>query len=166
MKDFEAMFTRYFGQVYRFALRLTGSEDAAEELTQQTFFKALKGIDGFEGRSDPVTWLCSIAKHEFLSGKRRDREDLYAPDAPVFDSSEPGIDTGFVRREEALRLHRHLHAMDEPYREVFMLRVFGELMFDQIAALFGKSASWARVTYYRAKLRLQEEMEAEDGKQE
>lgn len=57
MKDFEAMFTRYFGRVYRFTLRLTGSEDAAEELTQQTFFKALKGIDGFEGRSDPVTWL-------------------------------------------------------------------------------------------------------------
>lgn len=165
MKDFEALFTRYFGRVYRFTLRLTGSEDAAEELTQQTFFKALKGIDGFEGRSDPVTWLCSIAKHEFLSGKRRDREDLYAPDAPVFGSSVPGIDTGFARSQEALRLHRHLHAMDEPYREVFMLRVFGELKYDQIAALFGKSASWARVTYYRAKLQLQEEMEAEDGKQ-
>ena len=163
VKDFEAMFTAYFARVYRFALRLTGSANAAEELTQQTFFKALKGIDGFEGRSDPVTWLCSIAKHEFLNGRRRSREDPYAPDAPVFDSAVPGIDSGYARKEETLQLHRCLHAMDEPYREVFMLRVFGELKFDQIAGLFGKSVSWARVTYYRAKVTLQEKMEAEDN---
>ena len=166
MTDLDEVYSKFSGTVTSYLLRLCGNQQLAEELTQETFYQAVRCIGRFDGKSSISTWLCSIAKHEFLSGKRRDREDLYAPDAPVFDSSEPGIDTGFVRREEALRLHRHLHAMDEPYREVFMLRVFGELMFDQIAALFGKSASWARVTYYRAKLRLQEEMEAEDGKQE
>lgn len=163
MKDFEAMFTQYFSRVYRFALRLTGSEQAAEELTQQTFFKALKGIDGFQGRSDPATWLCSIAKHEYLTGRRRDRETPAEPGSAVFDRPGEAIDTGYARREEALRLHRHLHGLEEPYREVFMLRVFGELKYDQIAGLFGKSVSWARVTYYRAKVELQRRMEAEEN---
>ena len=161
MKDFEEMFTRYFARVYRFALRLTGSEIAAEELTQQTFFKALKAIDSFEGRSDPITWLCSICKREFLSGKRR-REDAFSPDTWVFQGgASPGVDSDYAQKEETLRLHRHLHALGEPYREVFMLRIFGELKFDQIAALFGKSVSWARVTFYRAKAELQERIEKE-----
>ena len=158
------MFTQYFSQVYRFARRLTGSDQAAEELTQQTFFKALRRIDSFQGRSDAATWLCSIAKHEFLNGKQRRREELYAPDDRVFDSgASPGIDSGYARKEETLRLHRHLHQMDEPYREVFMLRVFGELKYAQIANLFGKTESWARVTYYRAKLELQRKMSEDQG---
>lgn len=162
MDDFEAMFTQYFSRVYRFSLRLTGSEQAAEELTQQTFFKALKGLNGFRGRSDPVTWLCSIAKHEFLNGKRR-REDAHGPDSPVWDGAGPDISGGYARREEIMRLHKHLHALEEPYREVFMLRVFGELKYDQIAALFGKSISWARVTFYRAKAEIQNRMEVEEN---
>lgn len=167
MRDFETIFTEYFARVYRFARRLTGSDHAAEELTQQTFFKALKKIDSFDERSDPATWLCSIAKHEFLSGKRRHRETPFAPDDEMFYSvSDPGIDSGYARREETLRLHLHLHQMQEPYREVFMLRVFGELSYNQIAGLFDKTTSWARVTYYRAKLELQQKMEAENGKDE
>lgn len=163
VEDFEAMFTTYFARVYRFALRLTGSADAAEELTQQTFFKALKGIDGFQGRSDPVTWLCSIAKREYISGLRRSRETQAAPGSSVFDGPSGNVEADYTRREDLARLHRHLHGLGEPYREVFMLRVFGELKYAQIAGLFGKTASWARVTYYRAKLELQERMEAEDN---
>lgn len=161
MQDFEAIFTQYFGRVYHFARGLTGSDSAAEELTQQTFFKALRSLDRFQGRSDAVTWLCSIAKHEYLNGKRR-REDPFAPGAAVFSGASPDIDSGYAQKEETLRLHRHLHAMDEPYREVFMLRVFGELKYAQIAALFGRTESWARVTYYRAKLELRQKMEEDE----
>ena len=166
LSDFEALFTQYFARVYRFALRLSGSEAAAEELTQQTFYKALKGLDGFQGRSDPVTWLCSICKREFLAARRRDRESAFEPGAAVFERPGEDIETGFARQEASIRLHRHLHALDEPYREVFMLRVFGELKFDQIAGLFGKSTSWARVTYYRAKLELQRRLEEEERENE
>ena len=161
MRDFEALFTQYFGRVYRFARGFTGSDSAAEELTQQTFFKALKSLDRFEGRSDPVTWLCSIAKHEYVNGLRRSRETAFAPDAAVFDGASPGVDGEVIRQEELARLHRRLHALAEPYREVFMLRVFGELRYAQIAGLFGKTENWARVTYYRAKLELQRGMEEE-----
>lgn len=161
MTDFEEMFTRYFSRVYRFALGLTRSEHQAEEITQQTFFKALKKIDSFEGRSDPVTWLCSIAKNEYLNGLRR-REDACPPDSRAFD--RPGQDAAWdvEREDQRMDIHRRLHALAESYREVFMLRVFGELKFDQIASLFGKSPSWARVTYYRAKTEIQDRIKEEE----
>ena len=161
LRDFEALFTQYFARVYRFARGLTGSDAGAEELTQQTFFKALKSLDQFQGRSDPATWLCSIAKHEYINGLRH-WEQTFPPDGQVFDGPSPGIDAGYAQKEETLRLHRHLHALGEPYREVFMLRVFGELKYAQIAGLFGRTESWARVTYYRAKLELQRKMEEEE----
>ncbi len=162
MESFEALFARYFSKVYHFAYSLTRSEAAAEELTQQTFYKALKNIDSFEGRSDPGTWLCSIAKREYFNQSARSRERAYAPDSAVFDRAEAGAEAQIERTEDAMRIHRHLHELEEPYREVFMLRVFGELKYAQIAALFGKTEGWARVTYYRAKQLLCQAMKEED----
>lgn len=162
MESFEALFARYFSRVYRFAYSLMQSEAAAEELTQQTFYKALKNIDSFEGRSDPGTWLCSIAKHAYFSCAR-DRERSYPPDSAVFDRAEPGAEGQVERTEDAMRIHRHLHELEEPYREVFMLRVFGELKYAQIASLFRKTEGWARVTYYRAKQMLCQAMKEEEN---
>ena len=158
MQSFEEMFSRYFGRVYRFALSLTRSTEQAEDITQQTFYKALEKIDTFEGRSDVGTWLCSIAKNEYFNRRRRNRETAFEPGNAVFEQAvaPPGDE---IRRME---IHRHLHELEEPYREVFMLRVFGELKYAQIASLFGKSESWARVTYYRAKLELQNRIKEEE----
>ena len=166
MEDFETLFRSYFSRVYRFALRLTHSEDQAEELTQQTFFKAFKQIDRFEGRSDPTTWLCSIAKNTWFDEHRKHRTDAYAPESPVFDQTDSGVEEDVLWRWETMRAHRQLHALKEPYREVFTLRVFGELKYGQIAGLFGKSENWARVTYYRAKQMLIERMEEEEHEQD
>jgi RNA polymerase sigma-70 factor (ECF subfamily) len=158
MQPFEALFQQYFERVYRFALSLTRSDAAAEELTQQTFFKALKSIDSFQGRSEPVTWLCSIAKNEYFNQQQRRREEPTEADAPAFRQGDASLEATLLEKEQILRLHRHLHALEEPYREVFMLRVFGELKYAQIGALFGKADGWARVTFYRAKCALQGSM--------
>lgn len=160
MASFEELFARYFGRVYRFALSLTRSESMAEEITQQTFYKALKSIHQFKGRSDPGTWLCSIAKNEYLQLLRRQKEQPFEPGDPVFDRAADARDDDSI---DAMRIHRHLHQLDEPYREVFMLRVFGELKYAQIASLFGKGESWARVIYYRAKAKIQEKIREEDA---
>ncbi len=163
MQPLEALFSEYFGRVYRFALSMTRDEHAAGELTQQTFFKALSKIDSFQLRSDPITWLCSIAKNEFYNSARRKREQPFAPDAREFDKATDSIETLMLKSDQTMRIHLYLHALDEPYREVFTLRVFGELKYSQIAALFGKTESWARVTYYRAKLDLQQRIREEDN---
>ena len=64
-------------------------------------------------------------------------------------------------RDSSFRIHVALHAMEEPFREVFELRVFGELSFREIGTIFGKTENWARVTYHRARLKLQERMNAQ-----
>lgn len=164
-ESFEEIFTRYYSRVYRFALSLTRSTAAAEEITQQTFFKALKSIDSFEGRSDAGTWLCSIAKNAYFESLRRHE---YPADVQsgVFDGADPDASGSVEQTADAMRIHRHLHELDEPYREVFMLRVFGKLKYAQIASLFGKTESWARVIYYRAKLEIQERIQKEDENHE
>ena len=162
MQSFEELFTAYFERVYRFCRALTRSADAAEELTEQTFFKALKSLDGFEGRCEPSTWLISIAKNEYFASLRKRRELPLDADAVHATDAAESPERLYLLGEETMRLHRCLHALSEPYREVFMLRVFGELKYTQIAALFNKSESWAKVTYYRAKLELQNRLKEEE----
>jgi len=158
LQSFDEMFSQYFGRVYRFALRLTRSTDQAEDITQHTFFRALEKIDTFEGRSDVGTWLCSIAKNEYYTRCRRNREQPCLPGSPVFEKTMAQED-----EDGLMAIHRHLHELSEPYREVFMLRVFGELKYEQIAALFKKTDSWARVTFYRAKMELQKRIKEEEN---
>lgn len=162
MSAFEEMFSCYFGRVYRFALKLTRSTELAEDITQQTFYRALEKIDSFEGRSDVGTWLCSIAKNEYFDRRRRKKEQPYEPGSYVFDGVAGDVAEKVQLEQQRMQIHRHLHELDEPYREVFMLRVFGELKYAQIASLFGRTESWARVTFYRAKLDIQRRIEEEE----
>lgn len=162
MRTFDELFSQYFERVYRFALSLTRSEQAAEELTQQTFYKALNSITSFKGRSDPATWLCSIAKNEYFSGVKRNREHAVEPDSPVFEANGCSVEDMLLRDEHIMSIHKQLHALSEPYREVFSLRVFSDLTFSQIATLFSKTESWARVTFYRAKCILRDRIREDE----
>ena len=157
--DMEAVYIEHFARVYRFLLGLCRDSSLAEELTQQTFERALRRSAGFSGRCEMSTWLCSIARNCFMDHCRRRRRE--APADPLPEGAAPDFTDELLDRETALRIHRALHALEEPYKEVFSLRVFGELEHREIGALFGKSENWARVTYYRAKVRLQEALKEE-----
>ena len=146
MEEFEAVYRRYFADVYRYALALSRDVHTAEEVTQETFFKALTAIDSFRGQCPLRLWLCRIARNQYLTLCRERAK--YTEDG--------GIEEGFARQETARQLHRLLHDLPEPYKEVFSLRTFGELPFSQIGELFGKTESWARVTYFRARGKLKE----------
>lgn len=143
--------------MYRFIYSICRDEHIAEEITQETFFKALKNIDSFRGNCKLNVWLCQIAKNTFYShySKQNKLKGI------VVEAVEPQPhyhEQMFILKEDALRIHRILHLMNEPYKEVFTLRVFGELSFAEISRLFGKSESWARVTFYRAKQMLQKKL--------
>ena len=150
--DFEAVYRQYFADVYKYALALSRDEQTAEEVTQETFFKALTAIDSFRGDCQLRVWLCQIARNQYLTLCRERKKFTDAEPEP----GDSGIEEGFADREDARRLHILLHALPEPYKEVFSLRTFGELPFSQIGELFGKTESWARVTYFRARRRLKE----------
>ena len=155
MPDLEAVYRTYFADVYRYALALSRNEETAEEVTQATFVKALTAIDSFRGECQLRVWLCQIARNQYLSLCRERKH--FAEMAG--EAGDHGIEESFADREAAARLHELLHALPEPYKEVFSLRTFGELSFGRIGELFGKSENWARVTYFRARQKLKEEFD-------
>lgn len=156
MTEFEAVYTRYFRDVYRYALALTRDEQTAEEVTQETFFKALKSLDKFDGRCKVYVWLCQIAKNTYFTMCQRQSRAGPAESEPV---DPVALEERLLTKESAFEIHRILHRLEEPYKEVFSLRTFGELSFRQIGELFGKTESWARVTYHRARLKIKEELQ-------
>lgn len=159
---FEKIYQRYFRDVYRFTLGLTQDEALAEEITQETFFKALKAVDRFDGSKDIRAWLFTIARNAYYSYCRAHKRTLSQEDLPQELPDSVRIEERIEDEESAFAIHQFLHAMEEPYKEVFSLRVFGELPYEKIGRLFGKSANWARVTFYRAKLQITVHMEAID----
>lgn len=161
MSNFEEVYQRYFKDVLLFLKGLCKNESLAEELTAETFLNALQAIDSFQGECDIRVWLCQIAKNLYYSYLRKNKrlEPFEPEDMEHTDSQVKTIEEQMMDKESAIRIHRILHEMKEPYKEVFSLRVFGELSFGQIGNIFGKTENWACVTYHRARLKLQQEME-------
>lgn len=158
--DFERLYNAYFMRVYSYVMTLVKNRGEAEEITQKTFFKAFTAKKSYAGNSSPYTYLCSIAKNLFLDGEKEKNRRADLTETPSPDFSNVGSpETEAEEKEDTLRIHMLLHQMEEPYKEVFQLRVFGELSFSDIARLFGKSENWARVTYHRAKNKIKEGME-------
>ena len=158
-ETFDEIYQSYFDSVYRFVLSLSRDPHISEEITQDTFFKALRSLEQFRGDSSIKSWLCSIAKNIWISEQRKKKAQ------PIDEASalpDPGIspEESIVRQDESMRIHRLRHRLDEPYREVFTLRTLGQLSFRDIGELFGKSENWACVVYHRARAKLKEGMEA------
>lgn len=158
--DFEEIYQTYFRDVFLYLCSLSANKDIAEEMTQETFTKALKSIHTFDGTKDIRAWLFTIARNTYYTFCRRQK--IYADDEISENVADVQIDLidQFADEENAFFIHQFLHDMDEPYKEVFSLRIFGELPFEKIGRLFGKSSGWARVTFYRAKKQILEYMEA------
>lgn len=159
MTDFEEIYRLYFDDIFKFLRGLTANEHLAEELTEETFFKALKEIKSFRGDCDIRIWLCQIAKNSYFTYLRKQKCISNDEQLNNMEISEKSMETLLVDKEIAFKLHQILHDLEEPYKEIFSLRIFGELSFKQIAVLFGKTEHWACVTYHRAKEKIQKRME-------
>ena len=155
----EAIYQQHAQTVFRYLLSLTGDEDLSEELTQETFYQAIRSSGRFDGSCKVTTWLCAIAKNVLLSHRRKHpaAEDLEAADLTV-PSAEQEASLSLSRVE----LIKSLHGMPEPYREVLYLRLFGDLSFREIGDVFGKSENWARVTFYRGKEKIRKEVTSDE----
>lgn len=154
----EKLYEAFYMKVFSYVMTLTGDRDEAMEVTQETFFRAITTEKEFRGESESFTWLCAIAKNFFIDEKRRQSK---IEELPQEERPDPGKspEKSLVDADSSIRIHRILHAMEEPYKEVFQLRIFGELSFREIASIFGKTETWARVTYHRARMQIKERME-------
>ena len=158
--DIEKLYRDYFAVVYRYILSISKDPLTAEEITQETFFKALKKIDDFRGDSSIKVWLCQIAKNAYFDYAKHQKRHTEFPEhyGEQEGCPEANVEEALISASDYKEVHRIIHNLKEPYKEVFSLRTFGELSFGDIGELFGKSDSWARVTYHRAKLMIKEEI--------
>ena len=159
MLDAEAVYQEYRDLVFGYLFRLCRDSDLAQELTQETFYQALKKQNQFRGNSSIGTWLCAIARNQYYSVLRKPRT-LSLDDAA--EQAVPDFADFVANHSLAMSAYKALHHLSDPYREVFTLRIFCDLNYRDIAELFGKSESWARVTYYRAKQMLADQLERGD----
>lgn len=156
--EFEQIYTTYFRDVYRYIRRLSRSEQIAEEITSETFFKAINASDSFRGDCDIRVWLCQIAKNCYYSYLKKAGR-TQSLDLGAWEEPSESLEEGLFRHDTAMQIQKILHTLAEPYKEVFMWRVYAELSFQQIGQVFGKSENWACVTYHRARKTIQARLE-------
>jgi len=153
MDDFSELYQRYFRDVYLYAYALAGEKTLAEDVTAETFTKALSKLYAFRGQCDIRVWLCQIAKNTYLSHCRKHKRTMPLPDYPI--ESPHRFEEEIEDRELAKQIDEFIQSMREPYRQVFILRTYYGLPYGKIAASLGRTESWARVTYTRAKAMIQ-----------
>ena len=151
--DFEEVYNKYVKDVFAFSFSLCRNRGAAEDITSETFLKALNASANFEGKCSIKVWLCQIAKNTYSDELRKQSKYTELSDQLPCESD---FELKLLNKSDALTVHKFLHQLDEPYKEVFSLRTFSELSFAEIGGIFGKSENWARVTFHRAKLKLRE----------
>lgn len=159
MQEFEKLYKKYYPQVFAYVRKMCNDEALAEEITQETFFKALEKADSFEGKCKFSVWLCQIAKNTLYTYWKKKQRMTDLPVEELELATEESVENLVADKVMILKIHETLHVLEEPYREVFWMRTFGELSFVEIARIHKKTESWARVTYHRAKVKIKEALE-------
>lgn len=155
MLDFEKVFQDNERLIFCYLTKLCGNFSLAEELTQETFFRAYMNLSSLRNEEKVSVWLCQIAKNTYFAWYNDNKKRRIIDHVQLTDNT-PDLADLFAEKELSERAFLCLHELDEPYKEVFMLSVFGCLSLKDISTLFGKSESWARVTFYRAKQKIME----------
>lgn len=162
MQNMDEIYEECFETVYKYLFCLTHNSDISEELTQETFYRAVKKIDTYNGKCKISVWLCQIAKHLWYNQCRKNKRIVNTDE--TFDIEDPhNLEEQFIAGEEKVLLYKKMQNLDEKTREVMYLRITGELSFKEIGEILGKTENWARVTFYRGKSKLKEVDENEKG---
>ena len=168
MEDLSEIYKSYANEVKLFLLCLTSSEDLAEELTQETFYQAVKSIHRYNGECKISVWLCQIAKHSYFDylkkAKHRNHTSIdYLTKTGVdIRSKEDLLDIAMIKESTLREIHQEIRQLHEPYAEIRLLRITMDLSFKELGDIYEKSENWARVTYYRAKCKLAERVNSDE----
>ncbi len=157
MQDIEKIYEEYFETVNKYLFCLTHNQDISEELTQETFYKAVKKIDTFKGECKMSVWLCQIAKNLWYDQCRKKQKVIPAEEKDLFPiETLDTLEEQVILKDEKISLYKKMQSLDEKTREVIYLRITGELSFKEIGIILNKTENWARVTFYRGKNKLKE----------
>ena len=161
MTEFEKLFNENREFIFKYLMKMIQDVSLADELTQETFFRAYMNYASLRNKDRASVWLCTIAKNTYYAWYN-DRKKKASLDELETPSSPKSIEDAFVQKELSQKALLCLHELEDPYKEVFMLSVFGDFSLKDISLIFGKSESWARVTFYRAKQKLSERMRCQN----
>jgi len=170
--ELEGLYEEYAKMIYKFIYLKCRDKELAEDIVQTTFLKAVSQINTFHGECKVSTWLCQIANHEYLNYCRKHNrhgsyEEYIESHGEMTSGRGSEIGDGILERlilgEQVESVKKILQFIPEPYKQVFMLRVYGEYSFGEIGKMYGKTADWARVTYYRAKGRIVKKIQEKEG---
>lgn len=154
MLNMDSVYREYAEFIYKFLMSLCYEEDLAEELTQETFYQAVRCCNRYDGTCKVSTWLCQIAKHLWCKEVERRKKKGTSQLSEDILSQNKSIEDELTLKEEKMELFRRVHILDEISKEIVLLRVTGAFSFKEIGEIFGKNENWARVTYYRAKQKI------------
>ena len=159
MEDLEVIYRQYANAVYRYLFSLTRDQDISEELTQETFYQAVRCIDRYDGTSKMTTWLFAIAKNQFYTYLRKH---------PAYSELSEDTDTvmsaenEYIERDEKAELIKRVRHLRDPYRDVVSMRIYGDMSYREIGDILGRSENWVRVTFYRGKEMLRKEISSDE----
>ena len=156
MQDMEQIYKQYFETVNKYLFCLTHNSDISEELTQETFYRAVKKINTFKGDCKMSVWLCQIAKNLWYDELKKNKKFENIEDEMLSIQSEDKIEEKVILNESKVELYKKIQKLDKQTREVIYLRITGELSFKEIGDILNKTENWARVTFYRGKQKLKE----------
>lgn len=159
MNDFEKLYNQHFKYVYRYILSICKNTEIAEEITQETFFKALKSLKNFKCQCSVKSWLCQIGKNTYFSYLKKHKKSCEIDILQVNNMN--CLEDNLILEENISQIHREIDNLKDPYKEIFCLRIFGDLSFAEIGQIYSKSENWARVTYHRSKLKIKKNMEVD-----
>lgn len=150
--NYEKIYKEHADNVFRFILKLSGDEHIAEEVTQECFYRAYKNSDKYDGTCKFSVWLCQIAKNIYFDYCKKKKSLSIDEEINFLESIS--FEEVLCNKDVAKSIYKIIHTLEEPYKEVFMLKVFGECSYKDISDIFGKSENWARVTFFRAKAKI------------
>ena len=164
-KEFDEIYRLYSADLYRFIFGMCRNEASAMDIMQDTMLKAIEHFDRFRGDCSVKSYLFTIARNLYLDSlKKAENKNISSDETEQEFSDGNSFVDKLTDKESALSIHRLLHCLDEPYKEIFSLRVFAELSFREIGDIFGNSENWARITFFRAKKKLISLMSEEERK--
>lgn len=163
MRKIEEIYKDYYEIVYKYLFCLTHDKDLSEDLAQETFVKMIKNIDKFSGKSKLSSWLCEIAKNNWIDYLRKNKRQIEIingnkEDNEIERQSEQNIEDEFIEKEDKDKVYERINSLDEISKKVMYLRVQGDLSFKEIGDILGRTENWARVTFYRGKQKLKEDL--------
>ena len=157
MQDIEKIYEEYFETVNKYLFCLTHNNDISEELTQETFYKAVQKIHTYKGECKMSVWLCQIAKNLWYDQCRKNKKILKTEESELLEVQDlTSLEEQIISNDEKITLYKKMQSLDEKTREVMYLRITGELTFKEIGVILNKTENWARVIFYRGKNRLKE----------